>query len=137
MACCCISGVYSQDIAYARAQHGHTTFVRTSARSAEAFREVWGYPPQNLGILQRPRVVPRSYVAKRKLLTTDSRKRLVILWIYIAILRRSISRPFRARLVTLLSVAMSNLYDFTLCSIKIFMQKLIMKMSLLVDHQKA
>ena len=34
-------------------------------------------------------------------------------------------------------VAMSNLYDFTLCSIKIFMQKLIMKMSLLVDHRKA
>ena len=25
----------SQDIAVARAQHGHTTFVRTSARSAE------------------------------------------------------------------------------------------------------
>ena len=34
-------------------------------------------------------------------------------------------------------VVMSNLYDFTLCSIKIFIQKLIMKMSLLVDHRKA
>ena len=32
----------SQDIVYARAQHGHTTFVRTSARSAEAFRGIWG-----------------------------------------------------------------------------------------------
>ena len=28
----------SQVIADARAQHGHTTFVRNSARSAEAFR---------------------------------------------------------------------------------------------------
>ena len=28
---------HSQDIAVARAQHGHTTFVRTSARSAEAY----------------------------------------------------------------------------------------------------
>ena len=27
----------SQDITVARAQHGHTTFVRTSARSAEAY----------------------------------------------------------------------------------------------------
>ena len=34
-----------QDIAVARAQHGHTTFVRTSARSAEAYRGVWGHPP--------------------------------------------------------------------------------------------
>ena len=34
-------------------------------------------------------------------------------------------------------VVMSNLYDFTLCSIKIIMQKLIMKMSLLVGHRKA
>ena len=24
---------------------GHTTFVRTSARSAEAYRGVWGHPP--------------------------------------------------------------------------------------------
>ena len=45
----------SQDIADARAQHGHTTFVRTSARSAEAFSGVWGHPPpENLGILQPP-----------------------------------------------------------------------------------
>ena len=29
---------HSQDIADARAQHGHTTFVRNSAQSAEAFR---------------------------------------------------------------------------------------------------
>ena len=44
----CKSGEYflsyaqwrSQDIAVARAQHGHTTFVRTSARSAEAYRGV-------------------------------------------------------------------------------------------------
>ena len=28
----------SQDIADARAQHGHTTFVRNSAQSAEVFR---------------------------------------------------------------------------------------------------
>ena len=37
----------SQDIANARAQHGHTTFVRTSVRGAEAFRGVWGLLPQN------------------------------------------------------------------------------------------
>ena len=37
----------SQDIADARAQHGHTTFVlQTSARlSAEDIREVWRHPP--------------------------------------------------------------------------------------------
>ena len=35
----------SQDIAVARAQHRHTTFVPTSARSAEAYRGVWGHPP--------------------------------------------------------------------------------------------
>ena len=36
----------SQDIIVARAQHGHTyTFVRTSVRSAEAYRGVWGHPP--------------------------------------------------------------------------------------------
>ena len=34
-------------------------------------------------------------------------------------------------------VAISNLYDFALCSIKILMQKLIMTMSSLVDHEKA
>ena len=34
---------------------------------------------------------------KRKLHTADSRMRLVILWIYIAILCRSISRPFSDR----------------------------------------
>ena len=41
-------------------------------------------PPKNLGILQPPRSVLRSYRSE------DSRMRLVILWIYIAILRRSI-----------------------------------------------
>ena len=52
---------HSQDIAYAKAQHGHTTLVRTSALSAEAFRRVWGHPPhENLGILQPPRSVLRS-----------------------------------------------------------------------------
>ena len=35
----------SQDITVARAQHGHTTFVLTSTRSAEAYRGVWGHPP--------------------------------------------------------------------------------------------
>ena len=34
-------------------------------------------------------------------------------------------------------LAISNLYDFTLCSIKILMQNLIMKMASLVDHEKA
>ena len=65
----------SQDIAVARAQHGHTTFVRTSSRSAEAYRGVWGNPPpKNLGILQLPRSVLRPYtVAKCKSLTANSR----------------------------------------------------------------
>ena len=68
----------------------HTTFVRTSARSAEAFRSLGASSPW---ILQPPRSVLRSY--RRK----DSRMRLVILWIYtyIAILRRSISKPFSDR----------------------------------------
>ena len=74
---------HSQDIAYARAQHGHTTFVRTSAQSAEAFRGVWGHPPPK--ILQPSRSVLRSHRSE------NSHMRLVILWIYIAILRRSIS----------------------------------------------
>ena len=34
-------------------------------------------------------------------------------------------------------IAISNLCDSTFCSIKILMQKLLMKMSLLVDHKKA
>ena len=37
----------SQDITDARAQYGHTTFVRTSARSAEVFRGSWEAPPEN------------------------------------------------------------------------------------------
>ena len=72
----------SQDIAVARAQHEHTTFVRTFARSAEVYRGVWGHPPpKNLGILQTPRSVLRPYtvgVAKCKSLTPNSRMRLVI-----------------------------------------------------------
>ena len=52
----------SQDSADARAQHGHTTFVRTCAQSTETFRGVWGHPPlETLGILQPPRLVLRSY----------------------------------------------------------------------------
>ena len=53
----------SQDIAVARTQHGHTTFVQTSAQ-----RGVWGHPPpENLGILQPPRSVLKPYtVAKCK-----------------------------------------------------------------------
>ena len=35
----------SQDIAVARAQRGHTTFVRTSAQSAEAHRGASSPPP--------------------------------------------------------------------------------------------
>ena len=65
----------SQDIAFARAQHGHTTFVRTSTRSAEAYRGVWGHPPpKNLGILQPLRSVQVTYGN----LTYDERMRLVI-----------------------------------------------------------
>ena len=41
----------SQDAADARAQHGHTTFVRSSMQNAEESRGVWGHaPPENLGI---------------------------------------------------------------------------------------
>ena len=35
------------------------------------------------------------------------------------------------------NLVISNLCDSTFCSIKILMQKLLMKMSLLVDHKKA
>ena len=65
----------SQDIAVARAQHGHTTFVRTSAQNAEAYRGARGHPPpENLGILQPLRSVLRPYtVAKCKSLTANSR----------------------------------------------------------------
>ena len=62
----------SQDIAVARAQHGHTTFVRTSARSAEALGG-------SEGILQPPGSVLRPYtVAKCKSLMVNARMRLVI-----------------------------------------------------------
>ena len=37
--------------------HGHTMFVRTSVRSAEAYRG-----SENLGILQPPRSVLRPYI---------------------------------------------------------------------------
>ena len=66
----------SQDIAVARAQR-HTTFVRTSARSAEAYRGVWGHPPPR--ILQPPRSVLRPYtVAKCKSLKQNSRMMSVL-----------------------------------------------------------
>ena len=65
----------SHEIAVARAQHGHTMFVQTSARSAEAYTGVWGHPPpESLGISQPPRPVLRPYaVAKCKSLTANSR----------------------------------------------------------------
>ena len=65
--------------------HGHTTFVRTSAQSAEAYRWVWGHPPpKNLGMLQPPRSVLRPYtVAKCKSLTANSRIRdSIVIWCY-------------------------------------------------------
>ena len=67
-----------QDIVIARAQHGDTTFVLTSARSAEAYRGVWGIlPPEFYGLRRRPgnlRSVLRPYtVAKCKSLTANSR----------------------------------------------------------------
>ena len=65
----------SQVIADARAQHGHTTFVRNSAQSAEAFR--------------------RSGTCSVSV--CGERMRLEFCVIYIAILRRSISRPFSGR----------------------------------------
>ena len=65
----------SQDIADARAQHGHTTFVRNSAQSAEAFR--------------RSGTISVSIRGERMRLEFCG-------YIYIALLRRSISRPFSA-----------------------------------------
>ena len=62
----------SQVIADARAQHGHTTIVRNSAQSAEAFGTC--------------SVSVRS-----------ERMRLKFCVIYTAILRRSFSRPFSSR----------------------------------------
>ena len=56
----------SQDIAIARAQHGHTMFVRTSVRSAKAYRGVWGHPPRSV-------LRPYYTVAKCKPLTANSR----------------------------------------------------------------
>ena len=53
----------SQDIAVARAQHGHTTFVRTSARSAERF--LGHPPPPPPRILQPPRSVLRPYTVAK------------------------------------------------------------------------
>ena len=65
----------SQEIAFARAQRGHTMFVRTSAQSAEDYWGVWGHPPpENLEILQPPRSVLRPYtIAKCKSLMANSR----------------------------------------------------------------
>ena len=65
----------SQDIADARAQHGQYTFVRNSAKSAETFR--------------RTRTCSVSVRGERIYETR-------ILWIYLAILRCSISRPLSA-----------------------------------------
>ena len=44
----------SQDIAVARAQHGHTTFVQTSARNTKAYRGSGGIlPPEFYSLLGR------------------------------------------------------------------------------------
>ena len=88
----------SQDIAVARAQR-HTTFVRTSVQSAEAYRGVWGHPPTRIS--QPPRSVLRPYTVVKCIkakLAYDERIRLdrnSVL--YIAMLRRSISRRFSAQ----------------------------------------
>ena len=66
----------SQDIADARAQHGYTTFVRTSARSAEALGDL-GQAPKK--ILQPPKSVLKPYVYGK--LACGERMRLIILWI--------------------------------------------------------
>ena len=66
----------SQDIADARAQHGHTTFVRTSVRGAEAFRGVWGLLPQK--ILEFYSLPGRFWgytIVQYKSLTANSRTR--------------------------------------------------------------
>ena len=56
---------------------GTLRLYETSSRSAEVYRGVWGHPPpQNLGILQTPRLVLRPYtvgVAKCKSLMANSR----------------------------------------------------------------
>ena len=89
----------SQDIAVTRAQHEHTTFVRTSARSAEAYRGVWGHPPPppNFTASQvGSEAIYRSEVTAK--FAYDERIRLdrnSVL--HIAMLRRSISRPFSTR----------------------------------------
>ena len=68
--CVCMLQWRSQDIADTRAQHGHNTFVQNSALSPEAFRVVWGMLSQH---------------------TVSIYTKLVILWIYVVILGRSIS----------------------------------------------
>ena len=52
-------------------------------------------------------------------------------------LERYTTLTFQVLLHKQIILAISNLYDFMLCSIKILTQKLIMKMSSLVDHKKA
>ena len=43
----CLKGIWcNQDIAVARAQHGPTTFIRTSTRSAEAYGGLGASSPQ-------------------------------------------------------------------------------------------
>ena len=51
----------SQDIAVARVQYGHTMFVRTSARSAEAYRGSGGILP---GILQPPSMAQHEHTIR-------------------------------------------------------------------------
>ena len=70
------SGVARTSQLLGHSMAGHTTFVQTFTRSAEAYSGIWGHPPppENLGILQPPKLVLRPYtVAKCKLLTANSR----------------------------------------------------------------
>ena len=63
-----------QDIADARAQHGHTIFVRTSTQSAEALKKIWGHSPsENLGIYSLPGRFRDHTVAQCKLLSANLR----------------------------------------------------------------
>ena len=100
----------SQDIADARAQHGHTMFVRTCAREVQTGRGGGVSFPKNFGNLPDPVLWP--YHTEN---VHDERMKLVILWIYIAILRRSISRPLEpgSRSTTLLSAPMIRMLTCT------------------------
>ena len=92
----------SQDIAVARAQHGHTTFVRTSARSAEAYRGSGASspPPQNCTASQvgsRPYTVAKCKSLTAKLAYDEHIKLDRNSVLYTAMLRSSIPRPFSTR----------------------------------------